>query len=200
MQYGRRLHPNNTDVLTHARLILLFLSCFIASLAHGQSGGINGVISDEKGSPLSFATLFVKQVGTGTTANEKGYYEIHLPPGRYEVVFQHLGRKSEVRIVETGTEFSALNITLVPQEIVLQSVTINANDEDPAYSIMRKAISKANYHRNVLDAYTARVYIKGSGKLKDYPWLAKGALKKEGIEKDRVYISESVSDIAPSCW
>jgi hypothetical protein len=165
------------------------------SPSFAQTGGIQGVISDEHGNPLPFATIFVKQLGTGTTANADGFYEILLAPGRYELVFQFHGRRSEVRVVEIGDQHRAFDVTLVPQEIMLPSVTVNANDEDPAYSIMRKAIAKANYHRNVLDAYSARVYIKGAGKLKDYPWLAKKALKKEGIEKDRVYISESVSEI-----
>ncbi len=163
--------------------------------AQAQSGGVRGSISDEEGHPLPFATIFVKQLGTGTTANAEATYEIPMSAGRYELVFQHLGRKTEVRVVDIERDFKELNITLVPQEIVLQSVTVNADDEDPAYSIMRKAIAKANYHRNVLDSYTARVYIKGAGKLKDYPWLAKRALEKEGIEKNRVFISESVSDI-----
>src|SRR3546814_6903229 len=56
-------------------------------------------------------------------------------------------------------------------------------------------VCSSDLHRNVLDAYTARVYIKGAGQLKDYPWLARNALEKEGIEKDRVYISESISEI-----
>ncbi len=38
-------------------------------------------------------------------------------------------------------------------------------------------------------------YIKGKGQLKDYPWLAKKALEKEGINKDRLFVQESVSDI-----
>ena len=154
---------------------------FLNTLAFAQPAGVNGTISDEEASPLSFATIFVKQLGTGTTANVEGFYEILLPAGQYELVFQHLGRKTEVRVVQVKEGFTPLNITLQPQEILLQSVTVNADDEDPAYSIMRKAIAKANYHRNVLDSYSARVYIKGAGKLKDYPWLAKKALKKEGI-------------------
>ncbi len=165
------------------------------AFAFGQSGGIRGNIKSDDGTPLSFATIFVKQQGSGTTANEEGNYEIQLKPGTYSLVFQHLGRKSESRTVEVKEGYTILNVTLVSQEIVLETVTVNADDEDPAYSIMRKAISKANYHRNVLDSYSARVYIKGAGKLKDYPWLAKKQLEKEGVEKNRVYISESVSDI-----
>lgn len=175
--------------------ILLAFLCLAFFQSHGQTSGVHGVIADERGSPLSYATIFVKQLGTGTTANEEGFYEIFLPAGKYEMVFQHLGRKSEVRLATVENGFTELNITLVPQEIMLQSVTVNADDEDPAYSIMRKAIAKANYHRNVLDSYSARVYIKGAGKLEDYPWLARKTLEKEGIEKDRVYISESVSEI-----
>lgn len=180
--------------MRHYPLVLLIAMLFsIPSLA--QTGGVHGHIADEQGNPLSFATIFVKQIGTGTTANIEGFYEIHLNPGRYELVFQHLGRKTEVRVIDVNSRFESLDITLVAQEILLQSVTVNADDEDPAYTIMRKAIAKANYHRNVLDSYSARVYIKGAGKLKDYPWLAKKALEKEGIKKDRVFVSESVSEI-----
>ena len=182
--------------MTLLRPVLLLFMLFLAiAPALGQGGGVRGIIYDESGEPLSFATIYVKKLGTGTTANAEGFYEIFLEEGRYELVFQHLGRKTEVRVVQAGEEMSTLDITLVPQEILLESVTVNADDEDAAYSIMRKAIAKADYHRNALDSYSATVYIKGAGKLKDYPWLAKKALEKEGIEKDRVYISESVSEI-----
>lgn len=177
-------------------ILVAWLSIF-ASIpqSFAQSGGVRGVIADEAGNELSFATVFVKQQGTGTTANVEGRYEIHLEPGRYELVFQHLGRRTEVRVLDVRDRLEELDVRLAPQEIMLEAVTVGAEDEDPASSIMRRAIAKANYHRNVLDSYSARVYIKGTGKLKDYPWLAKKALEKEGIEKNRVFISESVSDI-----
>lgn len=177
-------------------ILVAWLSIFASiSQSFAQSGGVRGVIADEAGNELSFATVFVKQQGTGTTANVEGRYEIHLEPGRYELVFQHLGRRTEVRVLDVRDRLEELDVRLAPQEIMLEAVTVGAEDEDPAYSIMRRAIAKANYHRNVLDSYSARVYIKGTGKLKDYPWLAKKALEKEGIEKNRVFISESVSDI-----
>lgn len=177
-------------------ILVAWLSIFASiSQSFAQSGGVRGVIADEAGNELSFATVFVKQQGTGTTANVEGRYEIHLEPGRYELVFQHLGRRTEVRVLDVRDRLEELDVRLAPQEIMLEAVTVGAEDEDPAYSIMRRAIAKANYHRNVLDSYSARVYIKGAGKLKDYPWLAKKALEKEGIEKNRVFISESVSDI-----
>jgi hypothetical protein len=173
----------------------IFLLLFFSASAFTQTSGVKGIISADDGTPLSFATIFVKQMGTGTTANIDGYYEIHLKPGRYDLVFQHLGRKSEVRVIQINDGFQQLNITLLIEDIVLKEVTVGSDQEDAAYTIMRKAIAKANYHRNVVDQYTARVYIKGSAKLKDYPWLAKKALEKDGIEKGRVYLSESLSEI-----
>lgn len=168
----------------------LFLLSFPA-----WAGLIKGTIKDEAGEPLAFATIFVKQTGSGTTTNMNGLYELSLRPGTYEITFQFVGYETVVRTVEVTDGVLNLDVVLKSQAVLLQTVTVKAGKEDPAYTIMRKAIAKANYHRNQLDAYTAKVYIKGAGQLKDYPWLAKKQLEKEGIEKGRVFVSESVSEI-----
>lgn len=173
--------------------ILFFFLCIPTSILFAT--GIRGTVYGSDGNPLAFATIFVKQTGTGTVTNENGRYELTLPPGHYEFVFQYLGFETQVRNAEVGDAFVVLDVTMEVQVTILQTVTVRAGNEDPAYTIMRKAIAKANYHRNQLDKYSARVYIKGAGRLKDYPWLAKRALEKEGVEKNRVYISESVSNI-----
>lgn len=179
-------------IIKPATLSLLLSFLFFAAYA----GGIKGTITDETSEPLAFATIFVKQTGTGTTTNSNGVYELSLAPGAYEIVFQYVGYESSVRQLEIGPDFQIVNVVLKSQATMLQTVEVKAGkNEDPAYTIMRKAIAKANYHRNQLDSYSARVYIKGAGQLKDYPWLAKRQLEKEGIEKGRVFVSESVSDI-----
>jgi hypothetical protein len=175
--------------------LLLVLTTAGSNAFAQRNSGVKGFIRSDDGAALSYATIYVKQTGSGTTANVDGYYEIPLEAGRYEVVYQHLGRKTVVRIFDVADEFITADIRLVPEDIVLKEVIIGSDQEDPAYTIMRKAISKANYHRNVVDHYSAKVYIKGSGKLKDYPWLAKKALEKDGVEKGRVYLSESLSEI-----
>ncbi len=172
-----------------ATYFFLLLSCW------AWAGGIKGTIKADDGTPLAFATIYVKQLGTGVASDTDGKYEVSLPTGTYDLIFQFLGYESVARKVEVGEDFQTINITLKTQVMVLQNVTVKAGKEDPAYTIMRKAIAKAKFHTQQLDAYTARVYIKGKGQLKDYPWLAKKALEKEGITKDRVFIQESVSDI-----
>jgi hypothetical protein len=160
-----------------------------------EAGGVRGVVKGDDGNVLPFASIFVRQTGTGAATDTQGRYEISLPPGRYEILFQFLGFETQRHIVEVGESFIELNVTLKTHVTVLQNVTIRAGKEDPAYTIIRKAIAKAKYHTQQIDEYSAKVYIKGKGQLKDYPWLAKKALEKEGITKDRVFISESVSEI-----
>jgi len=173
-------------------LISLFLNiCFFTSLA----GGLRGTVKGDDGAPLAYATLYVKQLGTGTTTNESGLYEISLAPGQYDIVFQFVGFETQVRTITIDETFQQLDVVMKSQTMVLQNVTIRAGKEDPAYTIMRKAIAKAKYHTQQLDFYSARVYIKGTGQLKDYPWMFKKEMEKEGIDKDRVFISESVSEI-----
>src|SRR6478736_5964811 len=172
-------------------LFLLFVSICFPSF----SGGVKGTVKDTDGSPLPFASIYIPQTGSGAATDLNGYFEIQLQKGHYDVVFKFIGYESVTRIIDVDSTFIEINITLKPQAIMLRTVTVSANQEDPAYTIMRKAIAKAKYHSQQIDSYTAKVYIKGKGKLTDYPWLAKKALEKEGISKDRLFISESVSEI-----
>lgn len=171
--------------------VLIFQVIAFSALA----GGVKGVIKSDDGNVLPYASIYVKQTGSGSATDLKGKYEIQLPLGHYDLVFQFLGYESVNRSVDITSDFVVLDVTLKTQVMMLQTVTINAQKEDPAYTIMRKAIAKAKYHTQQIDKYTAKVYIKGKGKLTDYPWLAKRALEKEGITKDRLFISESVSEI-----
>ncbi|HRW99504.1 MAG TPA: DUF5686 family protein, partial [Cyclobacteriaceae bacterium] len=167
----------------------------LALCSSAFAGGIRGKVTTDDGSPLAYATIFVKQTGSGAVTGLDGDYEISLLPGSYELVFQYLGYESVSKEVVVSESWISLDIVLKSQAIVLQNVTITAADEDPAYTIMRKAIAKAKFHTQEIDTYSAKVYIKGKGRLKDYPWIAKKALEKEGVTKDRLFISESVSEV-----
>ena len=173
--------------------LLIILAIFFAYSSFGQ--GIKGTVKSEDGKPLPYATIFVKQLGTGTTTNVEGHYDILCVAGEYDLVFQFLGYETQEKKATVTQGVIELNVVLKNQAIVLRSAIINAKNEDPAYTIMRKAIAKANYHTQQLDGYTAQVYIKGTGKLVDYPWIARKAIEKEGIKKDQAFVSESVSEI-----
>jgi len=177
-------------------LLLLTISLhFIPTTLLGYAGGIRGHVRSESGEPLAFTTIFVKQTGSGTTTNENGSYEILLPPGTYDIVYQFLGYETQVKQVEVNAPFVTVDVVLKTQITMLETVTVKSGNEDPAYTIMRKAIAKAKYHTQEIDKYSARVYIKGAGQLKDYPWLAKKQIEKAGVKKGQVFLTESISEI-----
>ena len=170
--------------------LLLLLS---SGVLYGQ--GVRGHIYTSEHEALPFATIYIQQQETGTTSNQEGFYEIKLAPGQYDLVFQYLGYKTEVRSVTVGDEWITLDITLPEQIVQLREVEVRAGKEDPAYTIIRKAIAKSKFHRLQVQHYTAQVYVKGAGRVKDVPFLLENRLKKEGIDSSTIFLSESVSEI-----
>lgn len=170
----------------------LLVALTISISAFGQSG-IKGTIKSSSGDLLPFATIYIRNIETGTTSNDVGQYEYNLKPGKYDLVFQYLGYESQVKYVEVGAGFSEVNVQLKETALVLREVEVRAGKEDPAYTIMRKAIAKADYHRNHLDKYSCEVYIKGSGRLIDSPFFLRKAIAKEGVDSTTAFVSESIS-------
>jgi hypothetical protein len=162
---------------------------------YSQGQGITGTISDASGEPLPFATIYVRNIETGTTSNDEGKFELRLPAGKYDLLFQYLGYKSFMKYVEITSGMVKLEVQLESESIMLRDVEIVAGKEDPAYTIMRKAIAKAEYHTQQLDSYSTQVYIKGSGRLIDSPFFLRKMVAKEGVDSTTAFVSESISNL-----
>ncbi|MFK7807344.1 MAG: DUF5686 and carboxypeptidase regulatory-like domain-containing protein [Saprospiraceae bacterium] len=174
-------------------LLLSFLLTFITISLH--AGGISGTINDIEGNPLPYATVFIQSQATGTTTNLDGIYSIRLESGTYEVLYQYLGYKSvSRRVVVSNNSFTEINVVLEQEVLNLEAVEIIDGRENPAYTIMRKAIAKSSYHIQQLDSYNTIVYMKGSGRINKVPGLFKKKLEKEGLDTKRVFTMESVSE------
>lgn len=170
------------------------LSIFLfAQTCFGQ--GLKGVISDENGLALPYTSIYNKEKSSGTTSNADGYYELKLAPGEYEIVFQFMGYDPEIKKVKIGNDVMELNVSMTPQNFQVNEVTIVRGKEDPAYTIMRKAIAKSKYHLLQCDRYDATVYTKGTGQVKKIPGVFKKMLEDEGVDTGRAFTSESVMEI-----
>jgi ribosomal protein L19 len=174
---------------------LCFLFLALSPSLYSQKGGVKGRVMDESGNGLGFATVYVRNIETGTTTNNEGSYQIKLAPGSYDIVFQYLGYETDVRFVKVSDSMTSLDVSLKAVSYQLAEFVVDSDKEDPAYTIMRKAIAKSDYHRQQLDAYSATVYIKGSGRLLDSPFFVRKLIAKEGIDSTTAYTSESVTEI-----
>ena len=193
-----KMNSRNTIMNQHphslAKAGITWLTMILLSYAvYGQ--GVRGRIYTSEQEPLAFTTIYIQQQETGTTSNQEGFYEVKLPPGQYDLVFQYLGYETVVRSVTVADAFVKLDVTLNEQVVQLREVEVRAGKEDPAYTIIRKAIAKSKFHRLEVQHYTAQVYVKGAGRVKDVPFLLERRLEKEGIDSSTIFLSESVSEI-----
>jgi hypothetical protein len=171
-----------------------WISIFFSSQSYAQ--GIRGIVKTSEGEPLAYASVYIRNLGDGVPTNVEGRYELKLKKGVYDVLVQYLGYKSKLEtVIITDESWKEVNFELEPQVYTLGTVEVNAGAEDPALTIMRKAIAKAKYHRLQVQKYSMTVYLKGTGQLTDAPFFMKKTLEKEGLSLNEAYTSESVSRI-----
>ena len=177
-------------MIVRTLLSVFFCSCFIHSI---NAQGIRGRITNEQGEPVPFANVYIQQLSTGTTSNIGGNYELKLPEGKWEILFQNLGYQTQTMALTTGNAFQEVNVQLIAQHYRIPEIKVLASGENPAYYIMRRAIAMAPYYQKQVSKYSCKVYLKGSGVFEKIPKLFKKQLKKDGIKENEPFVLETVS-------
>lgn len=184
-------------------LLLFFIAVIFFSTAF--AGRISGTVTDEKGEPLPYASVFVKGTTVGTTANNRGKFFLDLEPGNYIITCQHVGYARQEQPLTVTANPQELNFSLLLQQTTMKEVIVRAGAEDPAYEIIRNAIKKKKDYVEPLDSFTCEAYIKTLIRTRKLP---KKILGKKIEESDRqemgvdsagkgiIYLSESLTKIA----
>jgi hypothetical protein len=173
-------------------LILMFAYPLLA-----QQVQISGTVKDTLGEPVSFASIYIKGTTKGTSANIDGVYVLKVNPGLVTLVFKAIGFKPSEKTINT-TESTQADLIMTAESYTLKGVTISANSEDPAYAIMRQAISKRRRHLVEVKEFSCSVYIKGLQKLMGAPkkFFGRDIQKTLDLDTNRkgiLYLSESQS-------
>ncbi len=165
------------------------------------SAQVSGIVTDEAGNALPFASVYVQGTTQGTTTNMQGEYFLELEKGNYQMVFQYIGYSQKIMDINYNGKYLKFDIALNEEAISLGEIEIKANAEDPAYPIIRKAIKKREYYKKQVNSYACDVYIKGNVKILEAPekLLGQDIGDMEGsLDTNRqgiVYLSESVSKL-----
>ena len=121
------------------RQILFIAFSLFSVVTYSQK--IKGVVTDNNGKTLPFASVFIKENNKGTNAISEGRYSLKPEPGQYTLVCQYVGYRKEEKIITVGNSDIELDFKLTLQEMTLGEVLLK-NGEDPAYEIIRNAIKK----------------------------------------------------------
>ncbi|KAF2330233.1 DUF5686 and carboxypeptidase regulatory-like domain-containing protein [Flavobacterium daemonense] len=179
--------------------LFAFLLFSIANFAQ-----IKGTITDEKGNPLPFVSVFEENTYTGTTSNEQGKYQLNVKEiGKNKIIFQYLGYKTQKIAVSSDSKNSVLDVKMLEESFALNEVVIDPKN-NPADAIIKSAIANKKDNSDKTGRYTADFYSKGMFKVKDLPKKFLG--QKVDLGEDMasnldstgtgiLYLSETVSKI-----
>ena len=181
--------------MTKRFVSLLF---FIGFVSFSQ---LKGTVSDSKGDPIAFANIYVKDTYISTSTNEKGNYTLNLKSfGKYTILYQYLGYKTNKQEVEFTTNSQILNVKMVAEDIQLNEVLISKK-ENPAIGIIKNAIVNRIENSKKASKYICDFYSRGIFKVKDLPKKFLGEKIDDFddvIDSTRsgiLYLSETISKI-----
>ncbi len=174
--------------------LTIFLLLSISIL---NSQTITGTIKTADGEPVKYATIYIDELQTGTSANHDGNYLLTVPAGTYHVGFRSLGYAPHDAVITVNNSNIVYNVELQMQSYILQGVTVRADAEDPAYAIIRKVIARAPGFVNQAALYKSNVYIKGTVKIDKIPNVIAKHVEVNGRKPKTgdIYVNESVSNI-----
>ncbi|MEJ7770103.1 MAG: carboxypeptidase-like regulatory domain-containing protein [Chitinophagaceae bacterium] len=114
-------------------MILLFTGMAIA-----QTSPVSGQIRNERGEPVSFATVKIKVSNTAVSADQDGNFTIQAPRGATLVVSATSFQAKEVSV----RNLSALSVSLAPstsnmEEVVVTAVGIRRSEKALGYSVSK---------------------------------------------------------------
>ncbi len=185
------------DKLKQLGLIAFFIC---ASLTiHAQ---LHGVVTENDGKALAYASIYVQGTTIGTTSNEQGEYFLNLEDGNYVIVCEYLGYGAvEKQISIKSNERSVLNFHLTSSAIHLEMLNISADREDPAYAVIRQAQAHRKDNLKVDLPQSCEMYMKGNIALGESPDKFMGVSMDElrasidSMGTNIMYLSETVSTL-----
>lgn len=184
---------------------LLFFCFTLLLCATAFAGRISGMVTDEKGEPLPYASVFVKGTTQGTTANNQGKYFLDLDAGNYTITCQHVDYTRQEKTITIDNANTELNFQLQLQQTTMKEIIVRPGGEDPAYEIIRQAIKKKKDYVEPLDSFTVEAYIKTLVRTRKVPKQVMGKKIEESDRKDMgvdsagrgiIYLSESLTKVA----
>ena len=106
--------------------ISLFISFIFFSPTFSQSpGSIRGFVKDStNGETLAFSNALIKELNTGTSADNKGIFIITaVPPGSYTILVSYVGYQSkEIKAKVEANKLTQIDFFLQPNSIEIETV------------------------------------------------------------------------------
>lgn len=110
-------------------LTIIFISITVVDAQAQKKVTLSGYMRDGKsGEALIGATVYVKELETGTQTNNYGFYSISMPVGSYTVTYSYLGFATSTQTIDMSA--SKTNTIEMKNENTLEEVEITSEKRD----------------------------------------------------------------------
>ena len=124
-------------------LILFFIP--MSLFAQSEKLTVSGYVKDNKnGEGLIGASVFVKELLTGTTTNTYGFYSLTLPKGNYTLVISSVGYRKGIKDVKLTEINQTFNIELQEDGQELAEVIVSGKREDDNIKAIEMSVNKVD--------------------------------------------------------
>ncbi|MBS1681723.1 MAG: TonB-dependent receptor [Bacteroidetes bacterium] len=129
--------------MTRPLLVACIASVFLSFAASAQSKHtLSGYIKDAKdGEVLIGATVLIKELNAGATANVYGFYSITIPSGSYTILYSFIGYEKIERTVSLAGD-QRIDIELKESTRELKEVIVSS-EKDPLTKVQNTEMSVA---------------------------------------------------------
>ncbi len=151
---------------TTIRLLRVLLLCPLFMLAlqpsWAQTKTVTGKVSDEKGTPISGASVLAKGTKTGTSTDASGAFKLAVPTSTSTLVISYVGYTSKEVDISTSTNVS---VTLNPESQSLTDVVVvgygTARRKDLTGSVT--SVKEKDFNKGVITAPDQLIQGKAAG-------------------------------------
>ncbi len=147
--------------LRKAGFVVLYLSFFLTGILYPQHiFTLSGKVTDsETHQSIPAVNIRIEGTSKGTITNTNGYFQISLPTGEYQLIFSHVGYKTDSVRINLNADLIK-NISLKAVQIQMPEMIVIA--EDPAIEIIRKAISNKRRWMDKLNSYKFEAFTRAT--------------------------------------
>ena len=122
--------------------LLLFSFLLLFAVNAQEKFTISGyVTAAESGEELIGATVAVKSIGTGVSANVYGFYSLTLPQGTYSVTYSFIGYDEKVKTIELNSN-QKIDIELSEAANEIDEVVIEAEGAEQNIKSIEMSVNK----------------------------------------------------------
>lgn len=167
---------------------ILFHTTLLGQFTDSCSVTLKGKVIDEHDqSELSYSTIYIAELGVGTTADSTGYYELMgLCPGTYSLIISHIGCKSTEEIITIRSN-TTKNFYLEHHTELLEIVTVKGIRTDHPTTQEKIVLDKLTLDRTSgSDLAHSLEQISGVQMLQTGPTIAKPII--HGLHSNRILI------------